>query len=306
MQRRIPSVTAAILFCRAVCVMGAGAPQAPAPLVEHRPGVGFSTGISPRIEARLLGGPESESAQVSFHAEESPHCCGVAMRREGEVRSLAVAERGPQTLSVGPSTPRVPEGFDLSGVEASVEAQSEELPAAPLPADPHPPLVIVPFKQVRLATVPPPPDRAQWLAETDRSVTLASDSEGETVTRTKKGRLLYGEVEALEDGGKAVVRQEDLVRLEGRQPGSTARAVVGGLTGLAGGFLLAALVSINADVDVPALFWLGSGLGAAAGVAAGGAPDWREASLVPQRAGQVSLQLRPARRSAALALSVRF
>jgi len=237
----------------------------------------------------------------------SPSCAGMR---------LPVADEGPKTLGVGPLAPRAPEGFDVADVEAFVETGPGQ-PSPTVSAGPAGPMVVIPFKRVRLSTVPPPNQGVERLEENGRSVTFRPDEGGEPLTRTKPGRFLHGEIESLEGdhlvlalagGRKVVVRRQDLVTLEARQPGSPGRGIVGSLAGIAGGLLFTTLACVSIDdvCNSTTPFWLGAGAGAAIGAVAGGAPEWKGISLVPQRSGPVSLRLQPARAGAAVALDVRF
>jgi hypothetical protein len=111
---------------------------------------------------------------------------------------------------------------------------------------------------------------------------------------------------AVPGGGRVRVGERDITRLEVREGGSTARAVLGGLAGVSAGFVAALLVCISAHEtcydETP--FMIGSALGAAIGVAAGGAPEWRSVSLWHGRS--LALTLGPRPRGAALGLSLSF
>ncbi len=240
--------------------------------------------------------------------EVSAFIVDVATSCPGE--SLPAAERGPRTLSVPAGVPRQPAGFELEGIENFVESVAE--------ADAAPPLVMPPLgllSYVRLSTVPPPGETVARLREDRRSVTLRDGETGELLTLAKPGRTIEGRLQAVEGGtlvllvkggGTQRVRQRDLVELAVRHRGSPAMAVVGGLAGIAGGFLATGLTCITIeDLCHSALpIWIGTAAGAALGASAGGADDWESLPLAHR--GPVALTLAPKRTGVALGVRVAF
>jgi hypothetical protein len=212
---------------------------------------------------------------------------------------IAVGSTGADARDIG--------ALDVSAADGTSAAQQNP----PMDA-----MLILPFKEVRLKTVPPLTGSAKLLHQDGTTVTVELEDGGEPVTRTKPEHYLHGEVEAIEGdrlvlsvkGGSTVaVRQSDVMSIESRHPASPGRAVVGGLVGVAGGFLAAVLgcATVDGFCDSTVPLWVGTVTGMAIGAGAGAAPDWKPASVVPKR--RVGLSLQPKRGGgAAAALTLEF
>jgi hypothetical protein len=99
----------------------------------------------------------------------------------------------------------------------------------------------------------------------------------------------------------------EIASLEVRHPAPPALAAVGGFAGAAAGFVGALLVCVSGGdfcgSAVP--FWVGTGLGMAAGVAAGSTPSWKRMPLAQR--GALALEMEsPRKGAAAMGLTVRF
>ncbi len=306
--------------------------------IDHKTAPCAASGHHPRIDARIEPARDVRTARVVFHAAHSTSWYAVEMHPDGtggfsgalprareeamrigyfivasgpEARGrfpetgavvtditplcgaegLPTAPTGPQALGLlGAADPDV-RGFDVSDIPAVIEGIVEETPDSE--AGQRFQLAVAPLERVRLTTVSPQ-GKGGWLRG--------------------DGRTLEGWFDTVEDGmvvlsvkgaGKVRVRQEDVVRIEVRKPGSSAMAAVGGLAGLGAGFLTSVLVCATADVchDIGGI-WIGTALGAGIGAMAGGAGEWQPVPLLRER--HVSLALQPGRRGGAVALRVSF
>ena len=136
---------------------------------------------------------------------------------------------------------------------------------------------------------------------------------GGPATFSRKGEILHGRIESFEedavvllvdDDERVRIRREDIARLEVREPGSPALGVVGALAGAGAGFLLAVLACSNVGCDSAGVVWLGTGLGALLGGAAGGSSSWRSVTLARKDAW--SLELHPQPTGGSVRAAVRF
>ncbi len=230
--------------------------------------------------------------------------------------ALPSSAQGPQMVGVSAGAPRAIAGFEVEGIQAFVENVEEDVPAVQQAAPP-PILTLasLPSSRVRIATLPPPQEKSAWLQEDGQSVTLKAEPEGEPLTRTKAGETLEGNLESL-DGemlvlsvhglGRVVVRQQDVIGLEFRQPGSPTMGVVGGLAGIAAGFLTSALacVTIHDLCHSASPLLIGTTAGMVIGAAGAGASHWKTVPLLGKRT--VALALKPERAGAAVGLRVSF
>ncbi len=301
-----------------------GAARGGALLVQHQAAPCAVAGRHVRIEARVSG--ETSAAEVFFHGAHDGAWYAVAMRlqegvwtaslpRPEELGSrfayfvsafgpskargrlpersaflvdvaescpdggLPTSEEGPEELRVPPGAPPVPLGFSRQGIGSYLESIAAELPRPAAAAS----LLVPPLSHVRIMTVEP----SRWL-------------EGEVTSQDEDGLALRVRGESVR------VSKDEIARVEVRQRGSNAMAAVGALAGATAGFVGALLVCVSADdfCDSTAPLWVGTGLGLVAGAAAGGAPDWRSATLLQK--GHFSLALQRRGKSAALGVRVRF
>jgi len=233
----------------------------------------------------------------------------------------ATPHSGIRLAAAEPSySPDVPMAAGSAGADArdigALDVSAADGASAAQQNPPMDAMLILPFREVRLKTVPPLAGSAKLLHQDRTTVTVEPEDGGEPITRAKPAHYLHGKIEAIEGdrlvlsvegGGKVAVRQSDIMSIESRHPASPGRAVVGGLVGVAGGFLAAVLgcATIDGFCDTTVPLWVGTVAGMALGAGAGAAPDWKPASVVSKR--RVGLLLQPKRGGgAAAALALGF
>jgi hypothetical protein len=230
------------------------------------------------------------------------------------VGGLPVEAQSRIALGVPAGAPRLPKGFDARGIQDYLEyAPDDESapPAAPSASYAFPQLE--PMARVRIKTAPPPLFKEKVVREDASTVTVSVG--GQPRTLTKSGGELEGKVMSIEDGSlilsfsnsakTARVRMQDIVSLQVQQPGSAALGAVGGLAGAAAGCVVGVLACVSVtDCESVAPLWIATGVGAVAGAAMGGSPDWK--SVILARQGAMALTLEPRRHGAAVGVGVSF
>jgi hypothetical protein len=179
------------------------------------------------------------------------------------------------------------------------------------------PLVVLPVQplaRIRVTTVAPPAGGQDALGQDAASVTLSDPDGGPAVTFSKPGMALEGRLETMEDdtlvlalngGGRVRVRTQDIIALSERHPASPGLAVVGGLAGAAGGFVVTGLVCLSGvECGSITTLWAGTLAGAVIGGVAGSTPEWRQVTLA--RRGRFALALKPRPVGGALGVTVGF
>lgn len=168
---------------------------------------------------------------------------------------------------------------------------------------------------IRIRTVAPSIVTGQVLTEKGGRVTKATPETEEPITLSKPEAFIRGRLLAIEDdyllvrvdgGATARVRRADLVTVEYRTKGSDAMGVVGGLAGMAGGFVAALLTCVAVEdlCDSTAPLWLGMAAGGVLGAAGGSQGNWVPVPVLSR--GRVAVALKPASRGGSVGLRLSF
>jgi hypothetical protein len=198
--------------------------------------------------------------------------------------ALPTSAEGPRELGVPAGAPRVPPGFETTGITAFIEEAGETLagPSTAAAVTPLGALPIAPGARVRVVASP-----------------------GE---RREEGKLVAVDGETLvldTDGDHVRIPRRDLVSVEVKERGSGGMRVLGGLAGGVAGLAVTVLACASSDAcDSVGVAWAGLGAGAAVGAALTGNGGWKPVTLAT--AGPVAVDLRVRRAAAGVELSVGF